>query len=214
MLAFRKVVFFGAHTDDEMVAAGTLHRLVRQGAEVHVVTFSPAGTKDDRRGGPESSRVVYAEWNESMREIGAVRSEFHNLTPSVDLRPFGQVIADTIFQYIEFHQPDAAFILSPDDENPAHAVVGVESERVMRGRVATVLRCHFPYNYTIGRPNLFVQLDRSDVDCKRRVIDCYRSQHWRYGYEQMLLSYAEADALAVKAGTSHVEKFEVIRSVV
>ena len=36
----RKVLFFGAHTDDEVICAGTLHRLVRQGAEVMVMSFS------------------------------------------------------------------------------------------------------------------------------------------------------------------------------
>lgn len=209
----KKAVFFGAHTDDEMIAAGTLHRLVRKGAAVKVVAFSTAAVKEDRKGGSHSFAVVEDEWRSSMKLIGAGGYVFRTFFPSAELEKFRQEIADEAFTFCETWKPDAAFILSPDDENPAHAVVGRQCERVMRGRVPLVIRCNFPWNYSMGRSNLFVRLDESDLECKRAVIRAYESQKWRYRYEEMLISYAIADGLSVKV-TPAAEKFEIIREVV
>lgn len=209
----KSAVFFGAHTDDEMIAAGTLHRLNREGIIVHMVTFSPAGTKDYPNGdymfqdGPP-----YDEWRKSCDRMGVFSKKCVGLTPSKSLHTRGQEIADDAFQVVKVVQPDLCFILSPDDENPAHAEVGRQCERVMRGRVPFVVRCQFPWNYSIGRANLFVSLSPEDVQCKQDVINCYQSQLFRYRYENMLLAQCRADGLSVKV--EYAEKFELLRGVV
>lgn len=211
---WKRVVFFGAHSDDEMIAAGTLHRLSKSGCDVTVVAFSPAATIDDRGGTSKSAEILCDEFHRSM-EIMGTKGRFCPLSiwnPSSRLAEHGQDIADYAFSFCESQKPDAAFILSPEDENPAHSEVGRQCERVMRGRVPHVVRCQFPWNYGIGRPNLFVSLSQEDVLTKGRVIDAYKSQHFRYGYSDMLLSCARADGLSVK--TEWAEKFELIRSVV
>lgn len=211
----KRAVFFGAHTDDEMVAAGTLHRLGANGVEVTVVAFSPAAIEEDRKGGMKSQQRVYTEWLDSM-EAMKTRGIFLPLpiwNPSRDLPKYGQEICQYIYDYCERQRPDVAFILSPFDENTAHAVVGVEAERVMRGRVPVVLRCNFPWNYGKGdRPNLYVSLGVADLEAKRRVIQAYQSQKFRYDYLDMLLKYAHADGMSVKAAAA--ERFELVRGVI
>lgn len=211
---WRKVVFFGAHTDDEMICAGTLHRLVRMGSEVHVVTFSCAATKEDRQGKSYDFQDVLDEWVTSLDLIGVTTQNriLHTLRPSCDFQPYRQRICQNIYDYVEKHKPDVVFTLSPNDENTAHSIVGVESERVMRGRVPTIVRCQFPWNIDTGLANLFVTLSEEDLEVKRRVINAYQSQKFRYDYETMLLNYAVADGLSVKAPA--VEKFQIMRSVV
>lgn len=209
----KRAVFFGAHTDDEMVCAGTLHRLVRQGCEVHVVTFGPAGTKDDPDGGPVALSVVKPEWltaNNLIRE-GYEDNEDEWLMPSKSLHTRGQEIADIAFQEITQRRYDLAIVLSPEDENPAHAEVGRQCERVMRGRVPIVLRCQFPWNLSYGRRNVYVRLSPEDMDVKRKVIEAYKSQAFRYDYS-MFLDYARADGKSVKAEAC--ETFELVRGVV
>lgn len=210
-----RVVFYGAHTDDEMICAGTLHRLIQEGHDVRVVTFAPAAIESDRQGDEPSAMIVKSEWTCSLDAIGVPdglhHREFVRLLPSVDFQPFRQRICQFVYDDCELHKPDIVFTLSPEDENTAHAIVGTETERVMRGRVPTVIRCQFPWNYGIGRPNLYVKLDRLDLDAKREVIRAYKSQHFRYEYERMLLAYCHADGLSVKA--EYAEKFEIIRSV-
>lgn len=214
LTGIKRAVFFGAHTDDEMICAGTLHRLVRGGCEVTVVSFSPAAVEADRTGGLVSAERVEPEWRSALSIIGA-RGRFCPMSwwaPSARLHEHGQDIAQYAYDYCEVERPDLAFILSPEDENPAHAEVGRQCERVMRGRVPHVVRCQFPWNYGLGRPNLYVGLDIQDMDAKRRVINAYQSQKFRYDYEAMLLAYACADGLSVKLPAA--EKFELLRSVV
>lgn len=223
----KKAVMFCAHTDDEMVAAGTLHRLARNGCEVHVVAYGPAAITGDRQGSHPSARVVLEEWHRSLDVIGVGHEpnvaphgpappsgyrHYLGYVPSSKLDDYKQGIADFAFKLVEHVKPDAVFTLSPDDENPAHSVVGTQTERVLRGRVPLTIRCNYSWNYTVGRPNLFVRLDPEDVAAKRAVINCYQSQLWRYKYEDLMLAAAVTDGLSVKV--SYAEKFEIIRSVV
>lgn len=214
MIECKKAVLFAAHSDDEMICAGTLHRLVQQGVDVSIVTLGPAATERDRTGTKVSSVIVYPEWQASLKRIGAnlTTSTFLNLLPTRDLPEMRPEICQAVYDWVEQHKPDTAFILSPDDENTAHRVLGEECERVLRGRVALTIRCQFPWNYSIGRGNLFVELNEAQLACKQDVIQCYRSQHFRYDYLRMLEHYVRGDGLSVKKHAA--EKFEIIRCVV
>jgi len=211
--AWKKVVCFFAHTDDEMICAGTLHRLARSGCEVHVVTFAQAATERDRKG-MDRDYTLCDEWMKSMDIIGVHHQHrvLYDIRPSCDFQPHRQQICQWTYNYVERYKPDCVFTLSPDDENTAHSIVGVECERVMRGRVPTLVRCQFPWNYNIGRPNLYVTLDVENLKVKAAVIEAYESQHFRYNYHDMLMDYARADGASVKRLA--VEKFEIVRSVV
>ena len=212
--AVNKALFIGAHTDDEFVCAGTLHRLARLGCDVHGLTIAPAAIASDRRGTIRSIDIVYPEWVQSLDRIG-VKTEhryFMGLTPSADLEPHRQSICQYIYDLCEKEKPEVVFSLSPDDENTTHALAGIETERVLRGRVPVAIRCQFPWNYSSGRSNLFIRLARADIDCKREVIRAYKSQAFRYRYEEMLLAQCQVDGLSVKV--PHAEKFELIRGVI
>jgi LmbE family N-acetylglucosaminyl deacetylase len=211
----RRAVFFGAHTDDEMVCAGTLRRLVRQGCAVTLYPFAPAATKDDPEGGERSLSVVYPEICESSRLIFGRETEVPTgdwMLPSKSLHARGQEIADRAFQIVEEVKPDLCLILSPEDENPAHAEVGRQCERVMRGRVPLVARCLYPWNYGLGRPNLYVTLTPEDLAVKSAVCRAYKSQEFRYNYHDLFMAAARADGLSVKAEAA--ERFELLRAVV
>lgn len=212
MLDAKRALFVGAHTDDEMICAGTLRRLVNRGVDVGVVTFCPAGTREDRRGGQEALNVVLPEWERSMDTLGVKRDSRILLGWSpVHLPAKRQDVCQFLFDLCEETVFDLAFVLSRHDENEAHAIVGEEAERVMRGRVATVIRCNFPWNYTTAAKNLYVRLTPEEVAVKRKVIECYQSQTFRYGYGEMLEHYVHADGLAVKQNAA--ETFEIIRAV-
>lgn len=207
--AVKRALFFAAHTDDEMACAGTLHRLTREGCEVRTVTFGAAGTEGDPSG--EGWGDVAGEWAEAACILG-IRHLKHKVGPnSREMAEHGQEIADAAFRAVEEFRPDLVLTLSPDDENPAHAVVGVQTERVMRGRVPVVLRVQFPWNYSIGRPNLYVALTPDDVEAKRRAIRAYRSQRHRYDYEAIFMSQLVTDGESVKV--RHAERFELVRAV-
>ena len=213
----KRAIFFGAHTDDEMVCAGTLRRLYHQGCNIDIVSFGPAGTKDDPDGGERALEVVVPEWMTACRLISGTTEGWNCwdeswLIPSKSLHTRGQEIADLAFHIVEEIRPDLCLILSPEDENPAHAEVGRQCERVMRGRVPYVARCLYPWNFGSGRPNLYVTLSPEDVAVKSAVCRAYKSQEWRYNYHDLFMAQARADGLSVKA--EYAERFELLRAVV
>ena len=134
------------------------------------------------------------------------------MVPSWQVKEERQRVAQQVFETCQDFNPDLPLILSPNDSHGEHAIVGAESEAVLRGRVPHVWRCLFPWNCCKGdNPNLYVRLEEGDIAVKAAVIDCYQSQRFRYNYRDMLLSYALADGLSVKVLAA--EKFEIVRSV-
>jgi LmbE family N-acetylglucosaminyl deacetylase len=211
-----KVVMFATHTDDEMVCAGTLSKLHKNGHELVVVTFAPAATENDRLGTNYSYFKVKPEWEASMHLLGVEKHNqilYNIFLPSIDLTPHRQAICQRMFDLLEAQRFDIAFVPSPYDQNSGHATVGSAAEEVTRGRVKTVVRYQFPWNYGTPAPNfnLYVSLSSQELNVKRSVINCYQSQHFRYAYREMLMSYAQADGLSVKAVAA--EKFELVRAV-
>lgn len=203
------VLFVGAHTDDEMVCAGSLTKLNKMGAQVHVLTFSHSATSRDRRGGKVARRAVLPEFKRSM---GLLKARWRLFNWGTDTLPNKRdAIRQTVFDFVNRRHVDMAFILSPHDDHQAHQVVGEESERVMKGRVATILRCQYPWNYRAFNPNVFVTLSDDEFQNKLAVIQCYKSQMFRYQYADMLGSYTRGDGLSIKHALS--EKFELVRCV-
>lgn len=211
LLSLKRAVAFFAHSDDEMICAGTLHRLAQSGCEVWIVTASTAGTQGDSAGGKHAWETLRPEFSASGEVISAKLSCLR-LFPSKRLADMAQDLADAVFAKCEELKPDLVISLSPDDENPAHAVVGVQVRRVTRGRVPIHVEVQFPWNHSLGRPNLYVSLSPEDVEAKRACIRCYKSQAHRYRYEEMLMAQVVADGEAVKVRAA--ERFELVRGVI
>lgn len=210
----KSAVFIGAHTDDHMIAAGTLRRLVNAGVDVTEITFSSAGTVEDRKGRTEASKILLPEWNSALDLIGIENDVEHRrfLNWGADDLPERRgEICQYLFDYCDYRRPDLAIILSRYDQNQSHETVGAEAERVLKGRSRIILRCHFPWDYKAGGVNTFVSLTRDEAEVKRGVIQCYKSQIFRYGYVEMMEHYVRADGLSVKV--DYAEKFELIRAV-
>lgn len=210
ILQSKRCLFFGAHTDDEVVCAGTLHRLAREGCKVHVCAMGSAGTRQDKYGGDDAWEEVEEEWTAAQELIGA--SWFDCLRiPAYNLQEKSQQVADAVFALVTRFKPDLVVSLSPDDENPAHAVVGTQVRRVVRGRVPCLLECHYPWNMSFGHPNLFVRLSEEDLRVKQEVIRCYQSQTFRYDYEGILMAQVKVDGLSMKVPAA--ERFQIVRCV-
>jgi hypothetical protein len=78
--------------------------------------------------------------------------------------------------------------------------------------VPLVARCLYPWNYGLGRPNLYVTLTPEDLAVKSAVCRAYKSQEFRYNYHDLFMATARADGLSVKAEAA--ERFELLRAVV
>lgn len=206
----RSALFVGAHTDDEMIAAGTLARLASRGADVHIISFSFA--RIDGMSEDASKELLKLEFAAAMDTIGIPKD--NRWLPDLETRKLPEnrsAVRQYVYDFLKVHAFDAAFILSPFDEHQDHQAVGEECERVMKGRVPLIIRCQYPWSYRSFCPNLYVSLTDEEYEAKLRHIRAYQSQMFRYNYEELFGSYAVGDGLSVKKQVA--EKFEIIRCV-
>lgn len=203
----KKAVFIGAHTDDEMICAGTLRKLVKSGVEVKVIAFSCApipGKKSD-----DIENILYREFFTAVNAMGVPFQNFKilNFNPRT-LPSHEDEIRQILFDFTVNEKPDIAFIMSSDDDHQDHAVVGKSAERVMKNRVPMVVRCHYPWNFiNPGRSNFFVKLTPDEFETKLAVIRAYQSQHFRYDYENLFTSLTRVNGLATR--NELAEAFEI-----
>lgn len=203
----KKAVFVGAHTDDEMVAAGTLRKLIKIGAEVHVLTFSYAPIPGKSQ--EETEKILRSEFVKAMEIINVPIKNW--MLKDFNPRSFSKgedEIRQILYDFTVREKPDIAFVLSPEDDHQSHAMVGKLAECVMKNRVPLVVRCHYPWNFiNPGRRNFFVKLTQDEFRAKLAVIRAYKSQHFRYDYEELYTALTKADGLATK--NKLVEAFEI-----
>lgn len=194
----KKAVFIGAHTDDEMICAGTLRKLVKSGVEVKVVAFSCAPIPGQSR--EQIEKTISLEFLLAMSSLGVLPK--NGMILGYDARTLAahqDKIRQFLFEFTVMEKPDLAFIQSSEDDHQDHAIIGKSAERVMKNRVPMVVRCHYPWNFiNPGRSNLFVKLTPDEFETKLAVIRAYKSQHFRYDYENLFTSLTRANGLATK----------------
>ena len=203
----KKAVFVGAHTDDEMIVAGTLRKLVKLGIEVNLLVVSYAPIPGLNKA--ETIAVVRPEFLNAMEHIGIAGKNVHVIGLDPRTMPDHQnEIRQTVYDFVEREKPDLAFILSNQDDHQDHAILGKICEAVMKNRVPAVIRCHYPWDFiNPGRRNLFVRLSVDEFEAKLSVIRAYKSQHFRYDYENLFTAIVQANGLATK--NKLAEAFEI-----
>ena len=203
----KKAVFVGAHTDDEIICAGTLRKLIKSGIEVKVIAFSCAPIPGES---PEKTKeILSSEFSRSMEAIGVLPKNGRILDYDARTLPtHHDEIRQFLYDFTLAEKPDIAFVLSSEDDHQDHAILGKSAERVMKNRVPMVVRCHYPWNFiNPGRSNFFVKLTPDEFETKLAVIRAYKSQHFRYDYENLFTSLTRVSGLATK--NELAEAFEI-----
>ena len=192
-MQFRKVLVLAAHPDDEMGCAGTVARLVRQGATVDLLTFSACSDLN----GPG----LIAEWEQAA---DLLRMQPYMLAlPNRSLAEHRQTILDTLDGRKGYD-----LILTPAtfDEHQDHSAVTQEAIRAYKH--STILGYELPLNTVReSRVSAYVSVE---ISPKLAHAALYRSQaHKPY----MNPSYIEglARMRGVQSGHQFAEAFEVIR---
>jgi LmbE family N-acetylglucosaminyl deacetylase len=201
---FRRVLFLGAHPDDEIGCAGTLARLTEAGTSISVVTFSdcrdliPAGfTVDDLLG----------EWHAALELLGVREPPLLYGLPNRHLPEHRQAILEQLDPLRGRY--DLVLLPASSDIHQDHATVSAEGVRAFKH--ATVLGYELPMN-TIHEATWagFVRLDPRHVETKVDHARTYRSQAARpYMAEPFIRGLAAVHG--IQAGCAAAEAFEVIR---
>lgn len=209
MLSIGTALALSPHSDDiEAGCGGTLARLRREGAEVHIAVFSfcsesvPAGFPND---------VLRHEFADSMARLGIVEENriLHDF-PVRHFPAYRQEILEVLVHLNRRLQPDIVFAPSQDDIHQDHSVVCQEARRAFKR--TTSFGYELPWNNSRFRNDCFFRLERVDVEMKISVCQAYKSQSQRlYGDGNFIWDLARLRGL--QAGSDWAEAFELMRLV-
>jgi LmbE family N-acetylglucosaminyl deacetylase len=170
----KKILFIGAHTDDvELSAGGTIAKLIGEGHDVRVYTFSYC-----------DNMQLLLEFQRSMNVLGVKNYEL-NTYDNRTISYYRQNVLEDLIKYRESFYPDIVFTHDPSDLHQDHSCIGQETLRAFK--FFNIISYISPWNSSADRPNFFVSLTKEQVEKKVEACKCYESQVSRfYMYEDVI----------------------------
>lgn len=201
-----RVLVLCAHTDDEFGCAGTVRRLLDDGARVSYVAFSrceasvPQGLPAD---------ILEQECRRATQLLGIEPADVTILNFPVRQFPsYRQDILEAMTQLRSRVNPDLVLLPSSFDTHQDHSTVYAEGFRAFKR--STLLGYELPQNLISFSHSAFVQLSTQHLESKVRAMSAYESQAFRsYSREEFIRSLAVVRG--VQAGCEFAEAFEAVR---
>ena len=201
---FRKVLFVGAHPDDEVACSGLLSLLTEGDAWIDVLTFSkctdqiPNGfTADD----------LFVEWRTAMELFAVVERSLLDF-PNQHFPEHRQAILQELVDRRDDGY-DLVLLPASSDCHQDHSVVREEGIRAFKH--ITILGYEHPQNSVRAVPmQCYVVLDEDDMETKQAHAATYKTQAHRI-YMQPDFIEGVARMRGVQAGAQYAEALEVIR---
>ena len=165
-LKSNKVLFTFAHADDESIScAGLMHKLLRQGIEVHAKWFT---INDERE--PELLNAIKMLNDRSGNELQSI--ELLRF-PDNNLVSYKYEIKDLIEKFIKENGITHS-ISHCVDTHPDHITLKEANE--MAGRYISTFEFETPNAYNFN-PSFFVELTEEEVQLKIDMMKCHTSQN-------------------------------------
>jgi LmbE family N-acetylglucosaminyl deacetylase len=227
----KKILVVAAHPDDDILGCGgTLNKLKKSGADIHV-TFIAEGTtcrydKCDALTDEMKREILVRETSAkaALKILGIGEPTFYNLPCGrLDQEPIIE-INKIIEKEIKRFQPDTIFTHSHKDANSDHrrvveAVImatrpGAQNfvEKVYSFEVLSTTEWGFIDSF---RPNVFMRLDKDDTRNKIAAFKEYFSESKTFPFPRSSKGLETLMTLrGMQCGTESAEAFEVIREIV
>ena len=190
-----KILALSPHTDDiEFACGGSITRWIREGAEIHAVSFTSASAQKK-------------EFEEASKVLGIKNTELLQY-PVRRFSENRQRILDEMVAFERRIKPDIVLIPSSTDTHQDHQVIREEGFRAFKR--TSLLGYEMPQNNLSFQTNLFVRISELDIHNKVRALRKYESQKDRsYITEEFIKGLALVRGM--QAGTKYAEAYEVIR---
>jgi LmbE family N-acetylglucosaminyl deacetylase len=203
---FSRVLFLGAHTDDEFGCSGALARFLDEGKEVHYAAFSPC-EESVPAGFPRD--VLRRESKAAAARLGIPADNWRLYSFRVRYFPEKrQDILEELVRLRETIKPDLLLVPATSDIHQDHQVICREAIRAFKH--VTVLGYELPMNTITFKHACFIRLNEQHLQTKIASLACYESQKFRsYADESFIRGLARVRG--VQAGHEYAEAFEVIR---
>jgi len=206
MIKKDKVLFLGAHADDEISCAGTLAKLIQSGSEVHMACFSFCEESVPKE---LDRNVLRSEYRFSTIETLGVnpRNIYTYKYPVRRLPEHRQDILEQLIIFRDEIMPDIVLLPTSADRHQDHATISIEGMRAFKQR--TILGYEMPRNISSFPATCFVVLNDSQYEIKMAARKCYESQYHRDGMcEDYLRSLLRIRG--VQCGEKYAEAYEVL----
>jgi N-acetylglucosamine malate deacetylase 1 len=226
-----KIVFFGAHCDDNELGAGGLMRMLAdQGHEV-ISAYATAFRRGRMIDGKSEDEVRRAESAAACKILGATPYFFRYAHEELE-KPFAdKKTLDEILDWFDETKPDIVVALWPVDTHPNHQVAGMsalmaynQSGRIWGVEVSKAPKPKKSWNLYFYEVNTFTKRDDIETlafspnayldigkvrDRKRKAIDCLKSQDPVTGWAVHDAMHAERGK---QCGVRFAEAFHLIEA--
>lgn len=198
----KRILFIGAHADDEIASAGFLSKYLKIGHEVFVSTFSFGHTSD----------ISEPEFDASLGILG-IRKEntFKYRYPIRHFPEYRQAILEDLIELRKRVNPYLALIPNTMDTHQDHHVVSDESRRAFNK--CGVLGYESPKHLLLTDRICYVKLSVKDFQKKMDSMNCYKSQSFRWSSNYLDYREPLTKLRGIQAGCKYAEAYEVIRLV-
>ncbi|MFN2513880.1 MAG: PIG-L deacetylase family protein [Pyrinomonadaceae bacterium] len=203
-LAGLRVIAIAPHIDDvELGAGATIHHLHRNN-EVYYVGLSLPPLID--------SHTFMEEFQESSRILGLDKDRIilRNFNPRNLFDARGDIL-QLFYDLNKDLKPDLVLIPNSQDIHQSHEVVFAESRRAFK--YTTILGYELPWNSLDFSMDVFITVDREDVEAKVAAINAYRTQKNRIFFENDIVGDL-ARVRGKQIGREYAECFELTRLIV
>ena len=183
-----RVLVLAPHTDDAELGCGaSISRLVREGAEVHIVAFSAAETSVPKHLPADVNR------QDAVTAAGVLAVQEENVNvldfPVRNFPEHRQAILETMIRFRTTVDPDVVIGPCSTDRHQDHSVVHDEMMRAFARR--TVLGYELSWNCTLFEAMAHIEVSEDDLAAKLKALASYRSQETRdYMSEDHIRSWA------------------------
>lgn len=199
---FKKVLALSPHTDDVEIGCGaTLKRLKDSGSEIFVVNFSLAKNLTD----------VGDSYNEFKKSMSILNVRYDMLGYKIrSIYLYRQEILDYLYNLQIKENFDVVFCHSTFDTHQDHEVITNEAIRAFKN--TTILGYEMPWNNLKFSTDFFVEIDKSELDFKKDLLNCYESQNDRPFMVKDYI-YDIARTRGLQCGKKYAEAFQVIKMI-
>jgi LmbE family N-acetylglucosaminyl deacetylase len=210
MIQPKRVLVLAPHTDDgELGCGSTIHKFIKEGADVYYAAFSictrslPAGM---------DPLTLEREVKAATKILG-IKPE-NLILFDYDVRHFPanrQPILEEMVKINREVKPDLVLLPNSNDIHQDHKVIADEGLRAFKQ--TTLLGYELPWNSLTFTTSCFIKLEEAHVAKKIEALKEYKSQaHRTYLNEAFIRGWALTRGTQV--GSEFAEAFEVIRLIV
>jgi LmbE family N-acetylglucosaminyl deacetylase len=201
-----RVLVLAAHTDDaELGCGGTVCRLLEEGSEIHVASFTQINPS-------YPSWPLAIEFMKSMKCLGI--PDEHQFISQFEMRELNahrQELLDVMYGLKEHINPDLVLLPSLNDIHMDHYTVSQEGIRAFKN--STILSYELPWSNFDFKTQAFIKLKPHHVEKKIECLGAYNSQKDK-AYMTPEFIKAAASMRGVLIGTQYAEAFETVRLIV